>query len=207
MPGLSRRLPFSHHGAFRDWQRCQLWHWNVWTFNQLLTGGWVITTFCPGLLLSYAFTMLHSKKNPRIDQNSFHLDACASNIASLEVCGIAIQLGQIVHDLWGRGADLARQLHLLGGGQVRVLEHQVAVHDAATRIAQVASRAPDCAEHWTKKIFEFFSKSLNYIIVHRYKWNIYYFEWWKDYNTVHIEKRGHGMFIMNSLPKKMINRC
>ena len=66
---------------------------------------------------------------------------------SLEVCGIPIQLGQIVHDLWWCGADLARQLHLLGGGQVRVLEHQVAVHDAATRIAQVASRTPDCAEN------------------------------------------------------------
>ena len=68
-------------------------------------------------------------------------------VQSLKVRGIPIQLGKIVHNLCGCGADLSRQLDLLGCGEIRVLEHQVAVHDSAAWVAQVPSRASDRAEN------------------------------------------------------------
>ncbi len=154
--------------------------------------------------LSPCFTIKKIREHEKIDQNSCHVDACAMLIQqlSLEVCGIAIQLGQIVHDLWGRGTDLARQLHLLGGGQVRVLKHQVAVHDAATRIAQVASRAPDCAEHWKKILSKYVRPVKKFQSYYRAQIHVKCLIFSINGKVaIHIEEKGPGRCIMNRLSK------
>ena len=64
----------------------------------------------------------------------------------LIVRGGAVEFGEIVEDFRGGGSNFARELRLVGGRQVGVVEHQVAVDNAAAGVLHVLPPASDCSE-------------------------------------------------------------